>query len=127
MGFHLELTSRKLEQNMEFLKEMYTADLEGVVRWFDKLDCSVSFARQADKGMKIEQYLEFPALSHVVLQVQHYSSDIRYGITAFDMSTPKRVQHFVWVECPYSERNFGTVSRLFKEAYGEALEQVQTL
>lgn len=107
-----------LKKNREFLSKLYNStDLEDVRKWFDKQDCSVSWARQADNEMTIEAFLKIPKLNHVVLQISWQEPIISYAIRTGDT-----VENFAWIQCPASEHNYKIVSELFQKVFNKSLE-----
>ena len=47
-----------VEKNRKFMELMHNSKgLRGVTRFFDKLNCSVSFRRQPDKTMTLDKFL----------------------------------------------------------------------
>lgn len=113
----IDLQARSLEKNRQFLKLLYCSEIEGVRKWFDILDASASWARKKDEGMTLGRYLKFPRFSLVTLQIQ--DGRIRYGALHDDAENRG---HYLFIECPYSEKNWDTVSRLFEKIYGKAPE-----
>ena len=54
----LDIGKEPLEKIKEFMSMLYNANLSESWHWFDKLDCSKSWARQIDDEMTFEKYLE---------------------------------------------------------------------
>tara|TARA_Y100000310_G_scaffold330357_1_gene401845 strand:+ start:7638 stop:8057 length:420 start_codon:yes stop_codon:yes gene_type:complete len=120
----INLGNMFVEKNKEFLKALYgTEDLERARKWFNALDCSVSFARQNDPDMNLGRFLDLITDSfHIVLQTGSPSPDeIRYCASGSD---DQRVDRFAWVECPYNEHNYGVVSLLFEKVYNQKIDSI---
>tara|TARA_Y100000310_G_C20645292_1_gene796224 strand:- start:488 stop:805 length:318 start_codon:yes stop_codon:yes gene_type:complete len=76
----LNLTRKyNLELNKTFLGKMFREDFEGGRRWFDTLDVHVSAARQRDRGMTLQRFLDLlEEPNHIVLQVNGDPSQRNY-------------------------------------------------
>ena len=112
---HLILRHRSREENMRFLSDLYhSRALQGSERKFDKL---VSTTREPDDEMTIEHFLNFPHFDFITLQINWHRPEISYCASC----RIDQVERFVWIECPYSERNYAVVTRLFRKAFGETL------
>lgn len=119
----INLGNMSVEKNQEFLKVLYgTDDLERTRKWFDKLDCSVSAARQNDPDMTLEKFMGLMTDSfHIVLQTgSPFPDQIRYCAS----SIGERPDRFAWVECLYNEHNYGVVSRLFEQVYDQKIDSI---
>ena len=119
----INLGCRLLEENREFLRSLYeTEELEDPKRWFDRLDCSVSPAREKDSDITLEAFLGLMIdSSHIGIQI---GSPIKDQIRYCAISSEKGVEIFAWVECPYNEGNYNVVSSLFKRVYGQGIESI---
>ncbi len=119
----IKLGNRSVEKNRDFLRALYgTNDLERARKWFDILDSSVSVARQDDPNMTLEAFLDLMTDSfHIVLQTgSPFQDQIRYCASNI-REEPNR---FAWVQCPYNEHNYGVVSSLFEQVYGQNIDLI---
>ena len=119
----INLNDRSVEANKDFLRALYGAeDLQNARRWFDKLDISVSLSRQRDTDMSLDKFLDsMTGNFHIMLQTgQPIEDEIIYCASSIGDKTEK----FAWVECPYTGHNYGIVSRLFNQFYGQELDSI---
>ncbi|MBR9704068.1 hypothetical protein GOV12_01545 [Candidatus Pacearchaeota archaeon] len=119
----IHLSKKPLEHNQIFLRELYsTEELEDARKWFDKLDCRESAARQRDLDMTLDDFLELMDDSFlIVFQIgSPFSGKIRYCSS----SIMKKSDHFVWVECPLNGRNYEVVRGIYQKVFGEDIESV---
>ena len=119
------LNKKGLEENKSFLKAIYSCqDLLEVKKWFDKLDCNISWQRQTDKKMTLEKFLNNMGKDHAsfhgTLQINNPDPlKIRYCIS-FDGND--RISRFVWVIYPYNKNNFKITSDLYEKSFGNKIE-----
>ncbi len=107
---------------------MYSCqDLSEVEKWFDKLNCEVSWARQIDNKMTLEKFLTGMSACmsknswiYITLQLGSPNPpEIRYCV---DFTDSKRISRFSWVICPYNKHNFGLIAKLYEKSFGIKLE-----
>jgi hypothetical protein len=53
----LDIEKESVKKTKEFMKALFQSNIPGSWHWFDKLDCSVSFARQPDPGMTLNKFI----------------------------------------------------------------------
>ena len=115
---HIDLRGMDVKANSKFLSDLFKADLEDVSKRFDFLD-HTSMARQPDKKMTLEKFLELNQFPFVGIQICWHRPEITYMATAKDGEAEK----FVWVICPFSQKNYSLVKRLFKKSFGKNIEE----
>ena len=103
---------------------MYDAeDLERYKKSFEKLDCSISLARDIDDSdMTLEKFLDLiTGKLHIMLQMGSPIMDkIRYTACTLSRDEDK----FFMVECSYNEPNYSRFSQIFKQVYGLDLDSI---
>jgi hypothetical protein len=113
-----------VEKNRKFVELMHKSrSLREVTRFFDFLNCNISFRRQPDKTMTLDKFLGLiDSSSFITLQLASPSPwEIRYGIRTNDKDD-RETERFVFIECPYNARNFRAVSRMYRKAFDKNLE-----
>ncbi|MFH1173988.1 MAG: hypothetical protein V1725_02560 [archaeon] len=116
-----------LPKNKRFLRELYSADLEGKIMNFDILDCSISWHREGDPSMTLERFLKEMRTPHITLQINSpIPHVIRYG-ASYEQDIGRTVSHFAWVECPYSDENFARVGSLYLKTFNKRIEDEPVL
>lgn len=113
------------ELNKEFFTDLYNSDLDQVVRFFDKLDSSISFHRLPYPDMTPEKILQyFKKDSTIILQIGSPTPfEIRYG--AIFREANSRIHSFI--ECPYTADNFKKVSGIYSKVFKTSLEDEPVL
>ena len=118
------LSKKPIKKNKQFLKLLYGAeDLEGYKKSFEKLDCSISLARDMDDSdMTLEKFLDLmTGKLHIMLQI---GSPIMDKIRYTTCTLSRDVDKFFMVECSYNEPNYSMVSQIFKQVYGLDLDSI---
>ena len=118
--YQIYLGDRPLRQNKLFLRAMYNSqELEEASRWFDKKNYP-PLARQPDKEMTLDSYLRLMTPSfHVILQTGSPDFDkIRCCARGSDK---QGIERFLWIISPFTDRNYGIVSEIFKRIYKQEL------
>ena len=119
-----------VKENKNFLELLFNnSDLTEVNKWFDYLDCSVSIRRQLDNEMNLKRFLSL-LTKNSMISLQLASPDpfeIRYGVRLEDKQKDKRLERFLFIEYPYTEKNFSITSFSYKRAFGINLEEEPVL
>ncbi len=113
----IELIGKGIKKNKVFLEKVYNSGLEEMRKWFDKLDCSASFSRQADPDMNLEKFLKLiDKESSSMLQINSPVPDkIRYSVVLYH---PKSIRRHAWIECPDSQSNIDMISDIYRQSFG---------
>ncbi len=120
MKKQIKLDKRPIKQNKDFLKRIYSSNLEGF-RVFEMLD-GTQMRRRVDEGMTLEKYLSLNwAKRHVRLQIGSPQYD-RIVYCAAINSKWEGITRFAWIDGPLTESNYQEISLIFRDIYGEELK-----
>ncbi len=115
----LGFDEKPLEQNKDFMTKLFTSQIENAFMWFDKLDCTVSFARQLEPDMSLENFLNgLGQNSFIKLQIGTPIPDVIKFCAFYTSFSNPNIEHFAWFECPLTQKTFNIVNDLYKAAYG---------
>ena len=109
----------------ETFAELFESSIADKVIWFDKLDCSESFARQLDPEMTLDTYLDNMTKSVLVRYVLGKEEFVQgemvptIALTLIDdFEEAPEVTRFAWFYCQLNNENYAEVDRIFQEVYG---------
>ncbi len=116
----IKLIKKGIKVNKEFFKLMYNCGFDEESKWFDKLDCNVSWRRQKDDSQTLENFVKgINKKAHIVLQLASPNPfEIRYSVSF----RKEGIKKLAWVICPYNDDNFKKVGELYLKAFGSVLE-----
>lgn len=116
------LNKYSLEDNKKFLKSIYEEEnFIEVNKFFNFLDCNISWRRQTDKEMSLEKFLELMKNNdYITLQLASPDPDeIRYGVVSKKINSNEK---FLSIDMPYNNSNFDLISKIYKDSFNKDLE-----
>jgi len=129
----LEIEKEPIEKTKKLMELLYTANLPGTYSWFDKLDCSKSFARQKDPEMTLEKFVANITNSSFLrfgIGQKYTPCDSTEKITTislfvhlYGLHNDPDVSRFYWFFCPLNEENYKRVDELFKKVYKSPIDK----
>jgi hypothetical protein len=120
----IDLLEFGINKNKGFLESLYSSELEKAHKWFSKLDCN-ALARQRDEAMTLGKFLASMDKGIVHAKLLIGSPDFRDIRHAVLLREPCEMNKDSWVECPYTTKNYNTVSHIFSETFGQSMEAIE--
>lgn len=124
-NLQISLNRAPIRQSKYFLKALFDVqefeetERQRTVTLFQTLD-GTQLARKANPTMTLERYCALPWINrHVRLQIGTHTPEAIVHATCIEQ---KGVTCIAWFICALTERNYDTITRLFKKAYKTEME-----
>ena len=140
----LNIEKESTKKISEFMKTLFEADIPGSWYWFDKLDCSVSFARQLDKQMTYKKFIRNIRKNRFVRfainRKEHPPDDLFKNVNVIclyiafvRLPGSKHVERMAWHCTPIDSiyfrehPNYKKIDEIFKKTFKTDMKSYETL
>ena len=106
-----------LEQNKEFLEQLYGLSLIGKNISLETLDAKVSWARQKDFSLTLDSFLDRMDSMSSILKIE---PEVWINYSTHGVIRPNTTS-FIWISADYSKENFERIATLYENIFSRKL------